>query len=83
MIDMPNENTLMGREEPLGKPYPLWMERLFLAAGILVFVFFSPDIKEAVNHDLLGPVVAYVAFPLALLAVVELAGRALQGSRTS
>ena len=49
-----------------------------MLAGILAFVFFSPDVKEAVGHELLGPVVAYVAFPLALLALVELAGRWLQ-----
>tara|TARA_B100000035_G_scaffold123286_1_gene104896 strand:+ start:360 stop:611 length:252 start_codon:yes stop_codon:yes gene_type:complete len=78
MMNMPTENTLMGREEPLGKAYPLFLERLFLLAAILAFVFFSPDVREAVGHELLGPVVAYIAFPLALLALVELAGRWLQ-----
>ena len=75
--------TLMGREEALGKPYPLWMERLFLLAAVLAFVYSHSSVREAVGHDVLGPLVAYVAYPLALLAVVEMAGRLLQRSRSS
>ena len=50
---------------------------------VFAFVFFSSDVNEAVGHDLLGPFVAYIAYPLALLAAVELAGRLLQQMRTS
>jgi hypothetical protein len=83
-MDMSEEaTTLMGREEVPGKVYPLWLERLFLLTGALIFVFFSPEISKAVDHALLGPLVAFVAFPLALLAVVEMAGRLLQASLTS
>ena len=75
--------TLMGREEALGNTYPLWMERLFLLAAVLVFVYSHSSAREAVGHDVVGPLVAYIAYPLALLAVVEIAGRLLQRSRTS
>ena len=73
----------MGREEALGMPYPLWMERLFLLTAVLAFVSSHSSVREAVGHDLLGPLVAYVAYPLALLAAVEVAGRLLQRTRTS
>ena len=75
--------TLMGREEALGKPYPLWMERLFLLAAVLTFAYSHSSVSEAIDHDVLGPFVAYIAYPLALLAAVEVAGRLLQRSRTS
>ena len=75
--------TLMAREEVLGKAYPLWLERLFLLTAVMIFVFFSPEISQAVDHTLLGPLVAFVAFPLALLALVEIAGRLLQANLTS
>lgn len=73
----------MGREEALGMPYPLWMERLFLLTAVLAFVSSHSSVREAVGHDLLGPLVAYIAYPLALLAAVEVAGRLLQRTRTS
>ena len=73
----------MGREEALGMPYPPWMERLFLLTAVLAFVSSHSSVREAVGHDLLGPLVAYVAYPLALLAAVEVAGRLLQRTRTS
>ena len=73
----------MGREEALGKAYPLWMERLFLLAAVLAFVYSHSSVREAVGHDVLGPLVAYVAYPPALLAVVGGAGRLLQRRRTS
>ena len=84
MMNMSTEiTTIMGREETLGKPYPLWVERLLILAAVFAFVFFSSDVNEAVGHELLGPFVAYIAYPLALLAAVELAGRLLQQMRTS
>ena len=73
----------MGREESLGMPYPLWMERLFLLTAVLAFVYSHSSVREAVGHDLLGPLVAYIAYPLALLAAVEVAGGLLQRTRTS
>ena len=75
--------TLMAREEVPGKAYPLWLERLFLLTAVMIFVFFSPEISQTVDHALLGPLVAFVAFPLALLALVEIAGRLLQANLTS
>ena len=41
MIAMSSEpTTLMGREEREGKAYPLWVERLLLLSGVVVFAVF-------------------------------------------
>lgn len=84
MIGMPDEaTTLMGREEAIGKPYPLWMERVFLLSAVVAFVYTHSSINETIGHDVLGPLVAYIVYPLTLLSAVEVAGRLLQRSRTS
>ena len=78
---MTNEaTTLMGREEHIGKRYPLWIERLMLLMAVVVFILARETIADAVDQPVVGVLLAYIAFPLALLAGVELLGRALQRS---
>ncbi len=80
---MTDATTLMGRTEEREKAYPLWIERLFLLVAVIVVVLYSSDIREAVDHAWLGPIVAYILLPLALLACVELMGRFVQGQQGS
>ncbi len=70
--------TLMGRTEEREKAYPLWIERILLLVAIVLFALYSSDLKRAVDHALMGPAVAYILFPLALLATVESMGRFVQ-----
>lgn len=78
---MTNEaTTLMGREEHLGKPYPLWAERLLLLAAAVLFILMRETVADAVDQPVARVLVTYVVFPLALLAGVELLGRTLQRS---
>jgi len=81
---MPTDaTTLMGREETLGKRYPLWLERLLLLSAIVVFVLGRPAVADTVSQPAASVLVTYIAFPLTLLAGVELLGRALQASMRS
>ena len=81
---MTNEaNTLMGREEHIGKRYPLWIERLLLLVAVVVFILARETITDAVDQPGVGVLLTYIAFPLTLLAGVELLGRALQRSMRS
>lgn len=75
--------TLMGREETVGKRYPLWMERLLLLSAIVVFVLGRSVVADTVSQPVASVLVTYIAFPLTLLAGVELFGRALQASMRS
>ena len=80
MMAMSTETTtLMGREEKIGSPYPLWMERLLLVVGVVVFIAFREDVLATIDHPLAGVIVTYVVFPLVLLASVEVLGRIIQG----
>ena len=81
---MTNEATpLMGREEHIGKRYPLWIERLLLLMAVVVFILARETIADVVDQPVVGALLTYIAFPLALLAGVELRGRALQRSMRS
>ena len=81
---MTNEaTTLMGRQEHIGKRYPLWIERLMLLMAVVVFMLARETIADAVDQPVVGALLTYIAFPLALLAGVELLGRALQRSMRS
>lgn len=81
---MTNEaTTLMGRQEHIGKRYPLWIERLMLLMAVVVFILARETIADAVDQPVVGALLTYIAFPLALLAGVELLGRALQRSMRS
>ena len=71
-------STLMGREEQLAKPYPLWIERLLLLLAVIAFCFFHGEVMEATENTILGVIFGYILFPLALLASVELLGRGFQ-----
>ena len=81
---MTNEaTTLMGREEHIGKRYPLWIERLLLLMAVVVFILARETIADVVDQPVVGALLTYIAFPIALLAGVELLGRALQRSMRS
>ncbi|MFZ8906143.1 MAG: hypothetical protein ACO2Y2_02165 [Poseidonia sp.] len=75
--------TLMARQETIGKPYPLWMERLLLLGAVTVFIFSRSTVADIVDQPVVSVLLTYIAFPLALLAGVELLGRAIQGSMRS
>ncbi|MGA0352462.1 MAG: hypothetical protein ACO3NY_02295 [Poseidonia sp.] len=73
----------MARQETIGKPYPLWMERLLLLGAVTVFIFSRSTVADIVDQPVVSVLLTYIAFPLALLAGVELLGRAIQGSMRS
>ena len=51
---MTNEaTTLMGREEHIGKRYPLWIERLMLLMAVVVFILTRETIADAVDQPCL------------------------------
>ena len=80
---MTDATTLMGREETVGKRYPLWIERLLFLGAIITFVFGRSAVADTVSQPVASVLLTYIAFPLILLAGVELLGRALQASMRS
>ena len=54
-----------------------------LLGAIVVFVFGRPAVADTVSQPVASVLVTYIAFPLILLAGVELLGRAVQASMRS
>ena len=71
-------STLMGRDEELAKPYPMWIERLLLLLAAVAFYFSYGEVVGVTDIAVLGLILGYIMYPLALLAAVELLGRGLQ-----
>ena len=80
---MGDGSTLMGRDEEQGRSYPLWLERFLLLGAVIAVVMYAPTVAEAVDHPQLGPLVAYLVFPLTMLGLVELLGRVIQAQHGS
>ena len=80
---MSEHETLMGRDERPGSPYPLWTERLMLLLAAVVIIVYGNAVQTAAGGGLLGGIVAYVLFPLFLLALIETAGRWIQARLTT
>lgn len=73
----------MGRDEEQGRSYPLWLERFLLLGAVIAVAMYAPKVAEAVDHPQLGPLVAYLVFPLTMLGLVELLGRVIQAQHGS
>ena len=61
----------------------MWIERLTLLGALMALIVYGPVVHGFVDHPILAIVLAYVAFPLMLLALVELVGRAIQSLHAS
>lgn len=79
---MDQHETLMGRNENSGAPYPLWIERVLLVLAIAAIAMFADDLQTAAGGGWMGGTVAYVLTPLLLLALIETTGRWIQSRLT-
>ena len=71
--------TLMARDESKGRPYPMYVERLFFIGAIVAFFVLQPVVMDA------GDVPSWVSLfagwcllPACLMFLTELLGRVLQ-----
>lgn len=80
---MSEHETLMGRDERPGSPYPLWTERLMLLLAVVVIIVYGNAVQTAAGGGWLGGIMAYLLFPLFLLGLIETAGRWIQARLTT
>lgn len=80
---MIEHETLMGRDERQGAPYPLWIERGLLLLAIVTIAMYGGDLRTAAGGGGIGTVTAYVVVPLLLLALIETMGRWIQSRLTT
>lgn len=70
--------TFLDREENTGKKYPMMIEKLFLLAGLVLFIFTFSDLSNQFDNKWIGSLVAYLVYPFIILFTSEMIGRTIQ-----
>ena len=70
--------TIIGREEHIGKKYPMILERIFLLIGFILYIVAFPEVVQQFDTKWIGLVAALTILPFFILLTVEVIGRILQ-----
>ena len=70
--------TIIGREEQMGKKYPMFIERILLVSGIIFYILSFSKIIQEFNSEWLGILVALTIYPFLILFTIEMIGRIFQ-----
>ena len=72
------ETNLAGREEVIGRKYPIILERLLLVAVIVVFILGYPEVSDRTGDGFVSLLSTWCLFPFVLLFSAEMIGRVIQ-----
>lgn len=75
-------DTLVQRDETIGRRYPLLVERLLFIIACIGFYFLYPYASD-IGDGIIGSLAAWCGLPLFLLMCVELVGRMVQSIHSS
>ena len=70
--------NLAGREEIIGRKYPVYLERILLLIVVVVFVLGYENVSTAFSSGLVSLIVTWCMFPFVLLFTAEMIGRLIQ-----
>ena len=70
--------NLAGREEVIGRKYPIILERLLLVGVIVVFIFGYPEVSDRTGDGFVSLLSTWCLFPFVLLFSAEMIGRVIQ-----
>ena len=70
--------NLAGREEIIGRKYPIILERLLLVGVIVVFILGYPEVSDRTGDGFVSLLSTWCLFPFVLLFSAEMIGRVIQ-----
>ena len=70
--------TLIARDEQLGKPYPMFLERGLLLIGIIIYLLSFSQVIQEFNTAWIGLIVVLTVYPFLILFTIEVIGRIIQ-----
>ena len=70
--------NLAGREELIGRKYPIILERLLLVGVIIVFILGYPEVSDRTGDGFVSLLSTWCLFPFVLLFSAEMIGRVIQ-----
>lgn len=70
--------NLAGRDEVIGRQYPVYLERLLLMAVVIIFVLGYEDVSSNSGEGIVSVLSTWCLFPFILLFSAEMLGRLIQ-----
>ena len=77
-MSSPPATNLAGREEVIGRKYPIILERLLLVGVIVVFILGYPEVSDRTGDGFVSLLSTWCLFPFVLLFWAEMIGRVIQ-----
>ena len=77
-MSSPPATNLAGREEVIGRKYPIILERLLLVGVIVVFILGYPEVSDRAGDGFVSLLSTWCLFPFVLLFSAEMIGRVIQ-----
>lgn len=72
------ETNLAGREERIGRKYPIILERILLLGVVVIFILGYQEVSDKTGEGFLSLVSTWCLFPFVLLFSAEMIGRLIQ-----
>ena len=70
--------TIVGRNEKIGKTYPMYIERILLLLGVIFYIFTFSIVSGEFDNDLIGILISLTVYPFIILFTIEVIGRIIQ-----
>ena len=77
-MSSPPATNLAGREEVIGRKYPIILERLLLVGVFVVFILGYPEVSGRTGDGFVSLLSTWCLFPFVLLFSAEMIGRVIQ-----
>jgi len=77
-VSSPPATNLAGREEVIGRKYPIILERLLLVGVFVVFILGYPEVNDRTGDGFVSLLSTWCLFPFVLLFSAEMIGRVIQ-----
>jgi len=77
-VSSPPATNLAGREEVIGRKYPIILERILLIGVVVVFILGYPEVSDRTGDGFVSLLSTCCLFPFVLLFSAEMIGRVIQ-----
>jgi hypothetical protein len=72
------ETNLAGREEIIGRKYPIILERILFLGVVIIFILGYQEVSDKTGEGVVSHVSTWCLFPFVLLFSAEMIGRVIQ-----
>ena len=70
--------TLLGRDEVIGRKYPIFLERIVFVIIVAVFILGYEEVRDRTGDGMISIISTWCLFPFILLFSAEMIGRVIQ-----